>query len=215
MGMKLSTRLAVSAGLLVATLAVLQLRGTGETVPLRKPLASFPTTLGEWQARESSVLDDETLKVLRPTDYLVRRDVDTSRRSLWLYIGYWNSQRKGAMPHSPKNCLPGGGWEPLEASTMTIPLGAGRTPLVVNRFLIQKERDQQVALYWFDAQGRAVAGEVEAKVEMVRSAILRNRTDGAIVRVAAPVYGSVNDTTERLARYIQALYPVLHDYLPG
>jgi EpsI family protein len=208
-------RLLVSAGLLVATLVGLQLRSTGEAVPLRKPLAGFPTILGEWQTREASLLDGDTLRVLQPTDYLVRREVDQAGRSLWLYIGYWNSQRKGTAPHSPKNCLPGGGWEPLEASTLTIPLGAGAAPLLVNRFLIQKERDQQVVLYWFDAQGRAVAGEVEAKVEMVRSAIFRNRTDGAIVRVAAPVQGSITETTERLTRYVRALYPILHDYLPG
>jgi EpsI family protein len=213
--MKITGRLVVSAGLLVATLVGLQFRVTGEAMPLRKPLAGFPTTLGEWQARETSLLDGDTLQVLRPTDYLVRREVDASARNLWLYIGYWDSQRKGAQPHSPKNCLPGGGWEPLEASTLTIPLGAGVAPLAVNRFLLQKEREQQVVLYWFDAQGRAVAGEVEAKVEMVRSAIFRNRTDGAIVRVSSPVYGSVAETTERLTRYVQALYPVLHDYLPG
>jgi len=212
---KLTARLLVSGALLAATLVGLQLRSTGEAVPLRRPLASFPTALGEWQARETSPLDVDTLQVLRPADYLVRRDVDKAGRSLWLYIGYWDSQRKGAQPHSPKHCLPGGGWEPLEASTISIPLGAGAAPLVVNRFLLQKEAQQQLVLYWFDAQGRAVAGEVEAKVEMVRSAIFRNRTDGAIVRVSSPVYGSVAQTTERLVRYVQALYPVLGDYLPG
>jgi EpsI family protein len=212
---KLTARLLVSAGLLAATFVGLQFRGTGEAVPLRKPLASFPTVLGEWRARETTALDVDTLQVLRPTDYVVRREVDQAGRSLWLYIGYWDSQRKGSVPHSPKNCLPGGGWEPLEASTLTIPLGGSAAPLVVNKFLIQKERDQQVVLYWFDAQGRAVAGEIDAKVEMVRSAIFRNRTDGAIVRVSAPVYGSVAETSARLTRYVQALYPVLHDYLPG
>jgi len=212
--MKLTARLLVSAGLLAATLAVLQLRSTGEAIPLRKPLAGFPATLGEWQARETSILDGETLQVLRPTDYLVRRESDPVGRSLWLYIGYWDSQRKGAAPHSPKNCLPGGGWEPLEASTITIPVRAG-AGLIVNRYILQKESQQQVVLYWFHAQGRAVAGEVEAKVEMVRSAILRNRTDGAIIRVSAPVSDSVAETTDRLTRYILALYPVLHDYLPG
>jgi EpsI family protein len=213
--MKVTGRLVVSAGLLAATLIGLQLRGTGEAVPLRKPLAGFPPVLGEWQARESTLLDRESLEVLRPTDYLLRRDVDASGRNISLYIGYWNSQRKGVAIHSPKNCLPGGGWEPLEASTIAITLAGAATPLVVNRFLLQKDSNQQVVLYWFDAQGRAVAGEFEARVEMVRSAIFRHRTDGAIVRVIAPVYGGVADTTDRLTRYIQTLYPVLHDYLPG
>jgi hypothetical protein len=49
---------------------------------------------------------------------------------------------------------------------------------------------------------------------MVRSAIFRNRTDGALVRVSTPVVGGVPETTERLVKYVQALYPVLGEYLP-
>jgi hypothetical protein len=50
---------------------------------------------------------------------------------------------------------------------------------------------------------------------MVRSAILRNRTDGALVRVVSPVYGSVRETSDRLVGYVQVLYPALGDYLPS
>jgi hypothetical protein len=47
-----------------------------------------------------------------------------------------------------------------------------------------------------------------------QSAIGRNRTDGAVVRVASLVYGSARETSDRLTAYVQALYPVLGDYLP-
>ena len=72
----------------------------------------------------------------------------------------------------------------------------------------------QVVMYWFQAQGTVVAGELDAKIEMVRSAILKNRTDGAVVRISAPVQGTVQETTEALVRYVQSLYPVLREYLP-
>jgi len=36
---------------------------------------------------------------------------------------------------------------------------------------------------------------------------VRHRTDGALVRVSSPVYGSVQDTSDRLEKYIQAMYP--------
>jgi EpsI family protein len=204
----------LSLGLLAATFLFLQVRSTGEAVPVVRPLAGFPDRIGAWQGREATVLDGGTLAVLRPSDYLVRRYVDASGRSLWLYVGYWDTQRRGAQPHSPKNCLPGGGWEPLDASRIEVPLAAGGA-VPVNRFVLQKEREQQVVLYWYQAQGRAVAGEVEARVQMVRSAILRNRTDGAIVRVSSPVHGTVGDTVAWLTAYVQALYPQLGRYLPG
>jgi len=72
----------------------------------------------------------------------------------------------------------------------------------------------QVVLYWYQSQGEAVAAELTAKIAMVRNAIARNRTDGALVRVSAPVKDGVAATTESLVAYVQALYPNLVEYLP-
>ncbi len=73
----------------------------------------------------------------------------------------------------------------------------------------------QVILYWFQTQGKVVAGELGAKIELVRNAFFQNRTDGALVRVSSPVQGGVEQTTERMVAYVQALYPVLPEYLPN
>lgn len=212
--MKPALRVALSLVLLVGALLALQFRSSGEAVPVRKPLDDFPASLGDWQARGGAILEPGILDVLKAKDYLMRRYEDRTGRSLWLFIGYWDSQRKGAQPHSPKNCLPGGGWEPLEASRMMVALPRPFAPIPVNRYVIQKDREQQLVFYWYDAQGKAVAGEVAARVEMVKSSILRHRTDGALVRVSSPVYGSVSETSDRLVKYIQAMYPVLGEYLP-
>src|SRR5499433_3458485 len=212
--MKQPVRVGLSLSLLVGTILALQLRSSGEAVPIRKSLVTFPTAVGEWQAREGVLLELDTLNVLRPKDYLMRRDQDPAGRGVWLFIAYWDSQRKGAQPHSPKNCLPGAGWEPLEASMVTVPLPRPLASITVNRYLIQKDRDQQLVFYWYQSQGKAIAGEVAARVQMVKGSILRHRTDGALVRVSSAVYGSVQDTSDRLERYIQAVYPLLSEYLP-
>ena len=207
-------RVALSVSLLIGALLALQLRSSGEAVPIRKPLDGFPSAVGEWQGREGTILELDILNLLKAKDYLVRRYQDPAGRSLWLFIGYWDSQRKGAQPHSPKNCLPGGGWEPLEASRLAVSLPRPFAPITVNRYLIQKNRDQQVVLYWYQSQGRVVAGELEARLEMVKNSIVRHRTDGALVRVSSPVYGSMQETSDRVVKYIQAMYPVLDEYLP-
>ena len=212
--MKQPLRVGLSLALLIGALLLLHLRSSSEAVPIRKSLDSFPNTVGQWQAREGVLLDLDTLNVLRPKDYLMRRDQDPSGRSIFLFIAYWDSQRKGAQPHSPKNCLPGAGWEPLEAAMVTIPLPRPLAPITVTRYLIQKDRDQQIVFYWYQSQGKAIAGEVAARVQMVRGSILRHRTDGALVRVSSAVYGSVQDTSDRLERYIQFMYPLLSEYLP-
>ena len=212
--MTFSVRGIVAALLLLGALLVLQLRSTGEAVPIRKEFDTFPTVIGTWQAKASSNLDPEIVNFLKVNDYVMQSYRDTDGRQLWLYVGYWATQRKGAQIHSPQNCLPGNGWEPIEASLLTVVLPAPYAPITVNRYLIQKDREQQVVLYWYQSQGKAVAGELAAKVDMVRSAILRNRTDGALVRVSAPASGGVADTTDSLVRYVQKLYPILVEYLP-
>jgi EpsI family protein len=212
--MRQFARVALSVSLLIGALLVLHLRSPGEAVPIRESLHRFPVAVGEWRGHGGAILDLETLKVLKAKDYVMRRYQDPEGRSLWLFIGYWDSQRKGAQPHSPRNCLPGGGWEPVDASMVTIPLAQGLAPITVNRYVIQKGRDQQIVFYWYQSQGKATAGEIAARLEMMKSSIVRHRTDGALVRVSSPVYGSAQDTSDRLVKYVQAMYPVLGEYLP-
>lgn len=207
-------RVSISAVLLLTALSVLQLRSSGEAVPIRKSLDLFPADLGQWQGRPDTALEPQVINQLKVNDYLMRRYVHDSGQSLWLYIGYWATQRKGADFHSPKNCLPAGGWEPVEATRITIDLSGAYLPITVNRYVIQKDRSMQVVLYWYQTHGRAIAGEVDAKIELVRGAITQNRTDGALVRVSSAVAGSPQATTERLVEYVRSVYPLLHEFLP-
>ena len=211
--MKSWPRLAVSVALLLVAFVGLHLRSTSEGVPLRKSFDSFPGLIGDWKGRDDTQFSAEIIDTLRMSDYLVRRYVDPAGHSAWLYLAYWQSQRRGSDIHSPKNCLPGGGWEPVETSLLTVPV-AGSTPITANYYLIQKDRQMQVVIYWFQAQGTVVARELDAKIEMVRSAIFKNRTDGALVRISSPVQGTVPETKDRLVRYVQSLQPVLREYLP-
>jgi len=122
---KQPVRVGVSLSLLVGALLVMHLRSAGEAVPIRKSLDSFPNAVGQWQAREGVLLDLDTLNVLRPKDYLMRRDQDPGGRSVFLFIAYWDSQRKGSQPHSPRNCLPGSGWERVTFSCSDVQVLAG------------------------------------------------------------------------------------------
>jgi EpsI family protein len=207
-------RAAVTLGLLLGLLLLLNIRSRGEAVPLRRPLEALPHAIGDWREQAAAPLDADVITLLKLNDYVMRRYVAGDGTNLWLYIGYWESQRKGAIIHSPRNCLPGNGWEPIDSSRLTIPMAAPRTALTVNRYLVQKDHLQQVVLYWYQARGRAMAGEIEARVELISSAMLQNRTDGALVRVSALVKGDAAATTARLTSYVQALVPALEEHLP-
>ena len=55
---------------------------------------------------------------------------------------------------------------------------------------MQKGLDKQLVLYWYQSHGRVVASEYWSKFYLVTDAVRMNRTDGAIVRVIAPVAGN-------------------------
>jgi len=207
-------RMAVSCTLLIGALLFLQFRSHGEVVPIRRSLDAFPTVVGDWKGLGGTIFEVEILNILQVKDYLMRRYVDSAGRSIWLYIGYWDTQRRGVQMHSPKNCLPGGGWEPLEARRVWIPVDGAPHSIEVNHYLLARDQDQQLVLYWFQSQGRTVAGEFDAKLELVKNAIVRNRTDGAIIRISSPVYGNLQETFQLQVGYVQAMYPVLSQFLP-
>ena len=103
--------------------------------------------------------------------------------------------------HSPLNCMPGAGWEPVGQDTRRntrAPLGepasAGAPPMI-NRVIVQKGLDRQLVLYWYQAHGRIVASEYWGKVYTVVDAIRLNRSDGAMVRIIVPI-PSMNEGAE-------------------
>ncbi len=207
-------RAGVSISLLLATFLFLQLRSHGEAVPIHKPLAQLSQVVGVWRGQEDATIAPDVLNILKLNDYLQRRYSDAAGHDLWLYVGYWDTQRKGAQIHSPKHCLPGGGWEPLEASLIQIPLDGEPHGIVVNRYVLQKETYRQVVTYWYQAQGQVVAREVDAKLQLIRNAIVHNRTDGALVRVTSPVRTTVEETFAHQVEYIRVLRPLLREFLP-
>jgi len=130
-----------------------------------------------------------------------------------LYIGYYASQRTGDTMHSPKNCLPGAGWDPISSDYATIPLTSSRK-IVVNDYVIQKDLNKQLVLYWYQGRGRVIASEYAGKLWMVTDAILRNRTDGALVRLVTPMSDGETSARTRLISFAQVLFPDLEANIP-
>jgi len=158
----------------------------GEATPPARPLNEFPKDIGSYRTVAEFPFDAQTLKVLGVTDYVSRAYLSPEKGELGLYIGYFRTQRTGAAIHSPKNCLPGAGWQPTVSEIYQLALPDGRK-MPVNLYVIRKDLDQQIVLYWYQSHGRVVASEYWGKFYMVADAIRMNRTDAALVRITAPV----------------------------
>lgn len=188
-----------------------------EDVPLRQPLAKFPTALADWIGSDEPRFSDEILAVLGVDEYLNRTYHADGSPPVSLYVGYYESQRQGDTIHSPMNCLPGAGWEPVVARRIQVPIPGLQTPLEVNQVIVQKGTDRHLVLYWYQSHGRVVASEYWSKFYMVYDAIRTNRSEGALVRVVTPIPSNQPDAAAeaRAVAFVQALFPLIGRYLPS
>jgi EpsI family protein len=210
------------------TWAFLATRSRAESTLPRQPFSELPLQIGNFAGRDRE-MDADVLALLRLTDHVMRvylPKVEGPRTSgafegqtrqaaapVWLYVGYYGSQRTGATYHSPKNCLPGGGWV-FKSSEPVKGVLPGRPDAAVNRVVIERGFDRQLILYWYQDRGRVVASEYAAKGYLILDAATRNRTDGALVRISTPVVGSEDEAFRHAAAFVEQLFPSLVAHLP-
>lgn len=214
--MKSHARFALALILMLVTALFLQARNRGEIFPPRKPLAQFPEQLGNWSGTDVEIGKD-IRDILGPGDFLLRvyHDQQEKLPNTDLFIAYFPSQRAGDTIHSPKNCLPGAGWTPVDSARVSLSVD-GRAPFPVNRYVIAKGGDRLLVVYWYWAHDRAVASEYWAKIYLVTDSIRMNRSDGALVRLTTPMYPgeSVANAMTRLVPFAGEVVPTLNQYIP-
>jgi EpsI family protein len=191
---------------LIACAGAVGARGAGrEQAVARESLTTFPRMLEGWRSAGDVPLEDEVLSVLGVDDYVSRTYVNAAGQPANLYIGYYASQRQGDTIHSPQNCLPGSGWQPVESARTTLDVGGARVP--VNRYVIEKGLERQVVFYWYQGRGRVVANEYANKLWLMVDAARLRRTNGSLVRVISPDAGAA-------AGFARVVFPHLPNYLP-
>lgn len=202
--------------LLTGTALLIHLRDGTEVHAASEPLSGFPKKIGAWVGSNQQI-DAETLEVLGAGDFLSRIYTQNHiSEPISLFIGYFPTQRTGTTIHSPKNCLPGNGWE-FESSSTVILRGVDGKSNQIGEYVIAHGENRQFAIYWYQAHGRSVANEYLAKLYLVSDAIRMNRTDGALVRVITPIQASdeVLTAKRRAEDFVRQLFPSLPQFIPN
>jgi len=188
-----------------------------EIFPRRAAFAEFPMQLGRWHGQRSS-LEGVYSDALQLDDYLLADYVDPAGAAVNLYIPYYQSQRKGEAVHSPRSCLPGGGWQMREFGQRDLPtVFINGAPLRVNRTLIEMGNQRELVYYWFQQRGRVITNEFAVKWFLFWDALTLHRTDGAMVRIitALPPSASEADADRRLSDMAARITPDLSRYVPN
>lgn len=201
----------IAVFLLCSVMVYVNFLGTVKPVPLIKPLSQFPEKIGSFTAVKSREFSPEILANLGVDHYLMQEYRDADGYSLWLYLGFYESQAEGEIIHSPKHCMPGSGWNPvLEKETGMV--GADGARVMIKQMRLQKGMDKQLAHYWFQGRGRIIANEYLERIWMIYDSLFRQRSDGSLVRITGSAYDMKNDV-ERQRQFIKNLLPILEDFI--
>jgi EpsI family protein len=183
-------------------------------LPLAAPLSTLPVEVAGYQGMELPISEEEQ-RVAGMSTYSFRAYRKDSTEGFSVYVGYYDHQTQGKTIHSPKNCLPGSGWEALQQTERTVATPKG--PETVNRYLLQNGKERALVFYWYQGRGRVAANEYRVKWELLRDAAISGRSEEALVRIVVRLRPDMSETqAEALATRVAAeLIPSVYKVLPA
>lgn len=187
-----------------------------EIIPARANFSELPMIIGAWQGKRDQ-MESIYIDALKFDDYILADFLDSNKNYVNLYVAYYNSQRKGESAHSPRTCIPGGGWQITSFSQHRIDnVAVAGQSLLVNRAVIQKGENRQLVYYWFQQRGRIITNEYLVKWYLFWDALTRNRTDGSLVRLTAfvPPGSPIENADSQLADFARSVFVPLKAYIP-
>ncbi len=188
-----------------------------EIIPERASFSAYPLQLGEWAGRKD-VIEKQYLDELKLDDYIIANYSNPAGDAVNLYMAYYETQKSGAAAHSPKSCIPGGGWQIQASNTIDLRgIEKEGKPLPANRLLIKKGEYGQLVYYWFQQRNRIITNEYMVKWYLFWDALTRNRTDGALVRLTTTVSPGedISKADERLVKLASQAWPLMNGYIPN
>ena len=202
--------------LCVTGIVTLFVSARSEILPERQNFATFPTMVGAWTGH-TGTLDVQTKDYLGLTDYILSDYAKKGGIPVNLYVAYYATQRSGVSPHSPSVCIPGNGWQITDFKRIEYTSDDGKISLPLNRVVIKRDTEAQLVYYWFDERGTQIANEYISKLYLLRDAMFKNRTDGALVRLTTPVDPTEGEAhaEQRLREFTRIIVPALKGYLPA
>ena len=222
--MRTARELWVPAIILVGGALILFAIGQQARPQLRAPLATaLPSEIRGIVGRDAAVSDEEAI-VAGFTDYAFRiygePEVESPEgvvdgRWASVYLGFYDTQTDGQTIHSPKNCLPGSGWEAISSTTADIAVGGTDEVVTVNRYILQSGDAQALVLYWYQGRGRVAHNEYVVKWDLLRDAALKRRTDEALVRIVVPIFASEQVAFDLAEEIAQGLVARVEQALPS
>ena len=183
-----------------------------EKIPPSKELFLFPYRIDQWIGEDYG-FDPAVIQNLGADEILNRAYVRSKEEVIWLYVGYYRSQKTGTQIHSPLHCYPGNGWNPV--LHQVVPVHLQNRIVRINKLIIQHGAEKRIVAYWYQSQEKVIADEFIKRLNLILTAFRKNRTDGSLVRISTIVHDNMPDEDwKRIVSFMQAMYPQFIAFIP-
>jgi EpsI family protein len=209
------SREALGTAALVA--ALLAVGAAAWALELRPPLrvdasklAQLPHRVGDWDSVDIPL--EQSVESMLRADFNVQRAYSHPLGDLvWLYVGYYGTERGGLPEHTPAECYRAHGWEILERRTLEVDPG-----LRVNEYLVQLGPEQHLVQFWYRSFRRTgLLGGFDQTFDRLRGRLFQGRADGSLVRISTPLGdGDLIPARSRLLRFAAEIDRQLGAYWP-
>jgi EpsI family protein len=166
-------------------------------IPLDEPLSTILPSVEGFSTRDQTVSDEERA-VAGMTEFVARTYSRNDTIAFSTLVSYYDRQTQGRSIHSPRNCLPGAGWEVLALGQRELDVDGQK--YVVNQYTLKNGLQSAVVYYWYQGRGRVVASEYAVKWNLLRDAALTGHTEEALVRVVVPVRATATTASSEAAK---------------
>jgi EpsI family protein len=187
----------IPALILAAGLGMLGLTHEQERPDPARPLATILDSVAGY-SHEKLDVDTNSQRVAGMDEFVNRVYLRDSLQVFSLYVGYYRYQSQGKSIHSPRNCLPGAGWEPVESATLPISSAPGRGSRTMNKYVLANQGNYAAVYYWYQGRGRIESNEYTVKFNLMRDAARFGRTEEALVRLVVPLLTQKNRAQEHV-----------------
>jgi EpsI family protein len=176
-------------------------------------LAEIPIEITNWQGKNIAIETD--VAEMLDADFHVQRVYQHPIGAiLWLYVGYYGTERGGRPEHTPWVCYPSNGWKITRQSVVEI---GGAENLRANEIVVERNGETRLVHFWYQSYRRSgMLGDLDQALERLRNRVMDGRADGSLVRISTPIEGPMSESGARvrLMQFAQEIAPLLRAHWP-
>ncbi len=177
-------------------------------------LANFPLEIERWKGVDIEI-DSGVAEMLDASFHVQRFYQHPMIGVVWLYIGYYGTERGGRPEHTPWVCYPSNGWS-IERSEI-VDVGNEQVGQVIE-LVVERDGKRRMVHFWYQSfRTVGMVNEFDQAIDRLINRLDTGRADGSLVRLSIPLRDRESESTARgqLITFGREIAPELKKHWPS